>query len=83
MTKANEGKVTYLKQDKNDNFLCYFVALGSFIKSCMCIMLMIAVDGAHPNGSYRESMFVVTCLDGNNQLYLLAIRVINSENNDT
>lgn len=27
-------------------------------------------------------MFVATCLNGNNQLYLLVIRVLDSEDND-
>lgn len=43
---------------------------------------MITVDDIHLNGLYRGSMFGATCLDGNNQLYLLAIMVMDSENND-
>ncbi|XP_052299813.1 uncharacterized protein LOC127903144 [Citrus sinensis] len=43
---------------------------------------VIAVDGTHLKGLYRGTMFVATCLDGNNQLYLLAIGVMDSENND-
>ncbi|KAH9728017.1 SWIM-type domain-containing protein [Citrus sinensis] len=43
---------------------------------------VIAVDGTHLKGIYRGSMFVATCLDGNNQLYPLAIGVMDSENND-
>ena len=31
LTKANEGTVTHLRQDGNDNFLYYFIAHGSFI----------------------------------------------------
>ena len=44
---------------------------------------VIAVDGIHLKGLYRGTMFVATCLDGNNQLYPLAIGVMDSENNDT
>ncbi|XP_052299756.1 uncharacterized protein LOC127903124 [Citrus sinensis] len=43
---------------------------------------VIAVDGTHLNGLYHGSMFVATCLDGNNQLYPLAIGIMDSENND-
>ena len=43
---------------------------------------MITVDDTHLKGLYCGSMFEATCLDGNNQLYLLAIRVMDSENND-
>ncbi|KAH9737194.1 SWIM-type domain-containing protein [Citrus sinensis] len=80
---ANEGTVTHLEQDGDDNFLYYFVALGSAIKGFMqYIRLVIAVDGTHLKGLYRGSMFVATCLDGNNQLYPLAIGIMDSENND-
>ena len=47
-----------------------------------CIRHVIVVYGTHLKGLYRGSMFVATCLDGNNQLYPLAIGVIDSENND-
>ncbi|KAH9680511.1 SWIM-type domain-containing protein [Citrus sinensis] len=83
LTTANEGTVTHLEQDGDGNFLYYFVALGSSIKGFMqYIRPVIAVDGTHLNGLYRGSMFVATCLDGNNQLYPLAIGIMDSENND-
>ncbi|KAH9694855.1 SWIM-type domain-containing protein [Citrus sinensis] len=75
--------VTHLQRDGDDNFLYYFVALGSSIKGfTQYIRPVIAVDGTHLKGLYRGSMFVATCLDGNNQLYLLSIGVMDSENND-
>ncbi|KAH9795044.1 SWIM-type domain-containing protein [Citrus sinensis] len=83
LTKANEGTVTHLEQDGDGNFLYYFVAFGSSIKGFMqYIRPVIAADGTHLKGLYRGSMFVATCLDGNNQLYPLVIGVIDSENND-
>ncbi|XP_024034810.1 uncharacterized protein LOC127899106 [Citrus sinensis] len=83
LTAANEGTVTHIEQDGDGNFLYYFVALGSSIKGFMqYIQPVIAVDGTHLKGLYRGSMFVATCLDGNNQLYLLAIGIMDSENND-
>ncbi|KAH9655138.1 SWIM-type domain-containing protein [Citrus sinensis] len=83
LTKANEGTVTHLQRDGNDNFLYYFVAIGSSIKGFMqCMRPVIAVDGTHLKGLYRGTMFVATCPDGNNQLYPLAIGVMDSENND-
>ena len=45
------------------------------------IRYIIVVDGTHLKGLYRGSMFVATCLDGNNQLYPLDIGVMDSENN--
>ncbi|KAH9762892.1 SWIM-type domain-containing protein [Citrus sinensis] len=83
LTKANEGTITHLERDRDDNFLYYFVALRSSIKGLMqYIRPVIAVDGTHLKGLYHGSMFVTTCLDGNNQLYPLAIGVIDSKTND-
>ena len=83
LTKANEGAVTHLERDGNNNFLYYFVVLGSSIKGfTQYIRLVIAIDDTHLKGLYHGSMFVATYLDGNNQLYLLAIEVMDSENND-
>ena len=83
LTKANGGTVTHLKWDGNNNFLYYFVALESSINGFMqYIRPAITVDSTHLKVLYRGSMFVVTCLEGNNQLYLLAIRVMDSKNNN-
>ncbi|XP_052299687.1 uncharacterized protein LOC112499345 [Citrus sinensis] len=83
LTTANEGTVTHLEQDGDGNFLYYFVALRSSIKGFMqYIWPVITVNGTHLKGLYRGSMFVATCLDGNNQLYPLAIGIMDSENND-
>ena len=83
MTKTNEVTVTHLQRDGSDNFLYYFVALGSSIKGfTQYIRHVIAVDGTHLKGLYSGSMFIATCLNGNNQLYPLAIEVMDSENNN-
>ena len=84
LQKENEGTVTGLKLDENNNFLYYFVAIGSCINGFLqCIRPVIAVDGTHLKGLYRGTMFVATCFDGNNQLYPLAIWIGDSENNDS
>lgn len=36
LTKVNEGTVTYLELDGNDNFLFYFIVLESCIKGFLC-----------------------------------------------
>lgn len=83
MTEANDGAVTHLEQDRDDNFLYYFVTLGSSVKDFkQYIRPVIAVDGSHLKRLYRGSMFVATCLDENHQLYPLAIGVLDLENND-
>ena len=44
---------------------------------------VIAIDCTHLKGLYHGSIFMATCLDGNNRLHQLAIGVMDSENNDT
>lgn len=45
----------------------YFITLRYFIKGFIqCIRPIIVVAGAYLKGLYGRSMFVATCLDGNN-----------------
>lgn len=75
LTKVNNGKITHLELDG---------ALWSLIEGFIqYIRLIIVVDNSHLKGLYGRTMFVATCLDGNNQLYLLAIKVLDTKNNDT
>lgn len=75
MTKVNNGTIIHLELGG---------ALGSFIEGFIqYIRLIIVVDNSHLKGLYGRTIFVATCLDGNNQLYSLAIKVFDTENNDT
>lgn len=61
--------------DDNNNFLCYFIAIGSCVNGFLqCIWPMITIDSAHLKRLYHEIMFV-RCLDENNQLYPLVIGI--------
>ena len=83
LTKVSEGTITHLERNGNGNFLYYFLVLKYSINGFMqYIRPAIVVNNTHLNRLYRGSMFVVICLDGNNQLYSLAIRVMDSENNN-
>lgn len=42
---------------------------------------MIVIDETFLKGSYKGTMFVATCKDGNNQIYPLAFSVGDSKNN--
>lgn len=80
---AKENIIAHLEWDEDENFLYYFVILGSSVKCFkQYIRLMIVVDDIHLKGLYQEGMFVATCLDENNYLYRLPIRVLDSKNND-
>lgn len=75
LTKVNNGTIIHLELDG---------ALRTFIEGFIqYIRLIIVVDNSHLKGLYGRTMFVATCLDGNNQLYSLAIKLLDTENNDT
>ena len=42
LKKENEGTVTYLKSDGNNNFLYYFVAIGSCINGFLQYLWVIS-----------------------------------------
>lgn len=42
---------------------------------------MIAVDGFYLKDKYRETLLIATRLDENNQMYHIAIEIVDSENN--
>ena len=44
------------------------------------IRSLIAVDGSHLKGKYKGTMLVTTSLDMNNQIYLIAIGIVDLEN---
>lgn len=45
----------------------------------MAIRPVIAIDGTFLKGKYKGTMFVTLCMDGNNQIYLLAFGISDSE----
>ena len=51
-----------------------------FVNFCTIIYPIIAIDGTFLKGTYRETMFVTTALDENDQIYPMAFSVGNSEN---
>ena len=81
LQQNNSGTITQLMKNEDDNFMYFFLALGSTIKGFLqFIRPVIAVDGAHLKGKYRGTLFVATCLDGNNQLFVIAIGIGDTEN---
>lgn len=45
----------------------------------LAIRPVIAIDGTFLKGKYKGTMFVTLCMDGNNQIYLLAFGISDSE----
>ncbi|KAI9199956.1 hypothetical protein LWI28_000826 [Acer negundo] len=82
LEQQNPGTITDLQCADDDTFLYFFMSLGSSIRGFRrCMHPVIAVDGTHLKGRFGGTMFVATAQDGNEQVYLIAFRYGDSENN--
>lgn len=77
----HKGTIYHLLVNEHNSFLYYFLALGSYINGFIqSIRLVIAVYETHLKSKYKRTMLVATSLDGNNQIYSVTIRIVDSEN---
>ena len=82
MRSKNSGSAYHMAQDVENRFIYYFLAIGFSVRGFLqYIRPVIAVDGSHLKGKYKGTMLAATCLDGNNQIFLIAIGIVDSENN--
>ena len=80
----NPGTVTAIETDSGNNFRYFFMSLGACIRGFQAhIRRVVAVDGTFMKGKYYGTLFSAVCLDGNNQIYPLAFRVGDSENDQS
>src|SRR6516165_1805039 len=78
--KTNPGTVIALETDDQHHFMYFFMSLGASKYGFSSIRPVIAIDGAHLKGKYRGTMFLASCLDGNNKIFPLTFGVGHSEN---
>ena len=76
----NPGSMTRTETDSHKCFLYFFMALGQFIVGFNKLRPIIAVDWTHLKGKYKGTLFVVAYLDGNEQIYPLALGVGDTKN---
>ena len=81
LRSKNPGSVYHIIIDAEDIFMYYFLEIGSCVRGFLqCIRPVIAMDGSHLKGKYKGTMLIATCLDGNNQIFPIALAVVDSEN---
>ncbi|XP_062020985.1 uncharacterized protein LOC133737456 [Rosa rugosa] len=81
LERKNQGTITHIETDEQNHFLYFFMAIGASIRGFRdSVRPVIAIDGAFLKGKYFGTMFVAACQDGENQIYLLAFGVVDSEN---
>ncbi|KAI3888342.1 hypothetical protein MKX03_003094 [Papaver bracteatum] len=81
LLKENPTNIVKLTTDpltKKFKSLCvaYRVSLDGFVKSARPIL---ELDGFHLSGKYGGTLLAITCLDGNNGIFLIAIYICESE----
>ena len=73
--------MTKLKVDNENKFEICFMAFGACIFGFHeCCRAAIAIDGTHLKGKYKGILFIVTAMDGNDQIFLIAFEVGHIEN---
>ncbi|KAL6181693.1 hypothetical protein ACLB2K_048342 [Fragaria x ananassa] len=81
LERKNQGTITHIETDEQNHFLYFFMAIGASLKGFRDSMRpVIAIDDTFLKGKYFETILVVACQDGENQIYPLAFGVVDSEN---
>lgn len=79
--KKNVGSRTFIESDGSNHFKYLFMAIGSCLRGfSSAIRLVIAIDDTFLKGKYKGTMFVASCMNGNNKIYPPAFGIGDSEN---
>lgn len=76
------GPIIHIKRDLDIRFEYYFIAIRASIRRFQHMHSMVAVDGTFVKNRYGGILYITSCLDMNEQIYLLAF-VIGQSENDT
>ena len=77
---ANPGSIISIELDDKDRFKYLFLSFGAFIAGFQYQRRVIVVDGTHLSVKYGGVMLVVVAQDGNFQIFPLAFRIVDGEN---
>ncbi|KAK3211895.1 hypothetical protein Dsin_016601 [Dipteronia sinensis] len=84
LEQTNPGIVTDFELDDNGRFKFCFFSYGACIHGFRSqIRPSIAIDDTHLKGSFRSILFVITCSDGNEQVYPFAFGIGHKENRES
>ena len=84
---ADPDTVTLLKCDPRVPGTCIFNsafwAFGSCIRGFRHCRRVISIDAMHLYGKYKGKLLIAMATDGNNEVYLLAFAIVESESTET
>ena len=78
--KENPGIVTRIHIDEENRFEYFFMALDPCITRFTSCRPAVIIDGTHLKGKYKGVLYVVTAMDGNEQIFPIAFGVGDLEN---
>ena len=61
-------------------FISFTAQVRGFLSGCKPI---IRIDGAHLSGYYKEIMLIAVAIDGNNEIFVLAYGIVDTESIDS
>ncbi|XP_075663238.1 uncharacterized protein LOC142632784 [Castanea sativa] len=85
---ADPSTVTQLKCDNHGvlgtcTFNCAFWAFGPCIEGFKHCRLVISIDATHLYGKYKGKLLIAMAIEANNEVYLLAFAIVESESKET
>ncbi|KAL4022715.1 hypothetical protein IC575_016459 [Cucumis melo] len=80
----NPGTIFHMELEDDCFFKYLFMAIGPCVRGFLnFIRPVIVMDGTFLKNKYQGQLIVAVCLDGNNQIYPLAFRVVDRETDDS
>ncbi|XP_047331533.1 uncharacterized protein LOC124935119 [Impatiens glandulifera] len=83
LAKINPGTITDIQTDEHGHFRCMFMSLGFSIRGFRYCHSVLCVDANFLKHKIGCQLLVAIALDANEQLYLVAFGVVDSENNNS
>lgn len=82
--KCNPDSIVDLETESDDRFKYCFMAFGACVTAFRsCCRPVIVVDATHLKGKYKGVMFVAVTMDGNDQVFPLAVGIGDKENDSS
>ena len=63
--RENPGMVTKIQTDEENRFEYLFMALDLCLSGFTTCIPVLAIDGTHFRGKYKDILFVAVVIDGN------------------
>lgn len=80
---SNPGTITHLETDTKNRFKYLFLAFANSIRGWKHCRPVIVTDGTFLKTSFGGTLFSASTMDANNNIFILAFGIGDSENDDS